>query len=295
MGPSVEELVGLVATEYDVGLPTACRLMMSAVNDTYAVEVGSSCYALRLHGKNRPWIAGESDLRFELELLDHLHAEGAPVSVPVRRRNGDSLGHLAMPAGDRYFTLFSWAPGKPGVDTEQNARRVGETLAAIHVASDTFQTGCSRYALDERALLDLPLEKLESSAGEADARHLGFIRGEVSRLRQRLRTFDPGPGGWGVIHADPQVLNIHITEDGQITWFDFDICGYGWRAYDIAYYYTRIPAHLRDPVLDGYQAIRPLTDAERDMLPALGRAAWVWECIEPAELVEKLKDPYDAE
>ncbi|MEQ7123652.1 phosphotransferase [Actinopolymorpha sp. B11F2] len=292
---AMDDLVRMVATEYDVGIPTGCRLMESGLNDTYAVEVDGSCYALRLHGQNKPWIAGEGDLRFELSLLDHLHAEGVPVSVSVRRRDGDSLGLIETATGNRYCVLFTWAPGRAGADTEEHARRVGQTLAAIHVASDGFRTMYNRYALDERHLLDRPLKRLEASARESDSGAVEFIRGHVSEIRRRLQAFKPGPGGWGVIHADPQVLNIHFTDGGQVTWFDFDLCGYGWRAYDLAYYYTRIPERFRAAVLYGYQAVRPLSDAELNMLPTLGRAAWVWECIPPADLVEKLKNPYDVE
>jgi len=34
---------------------------------------------------------------------------------------------------------------------------------------------------------------------------------------------------------------------------------------------------------------------EGGWLPTLGRAAWIWERLPPADLVEKLKNPYDVE
>ena len=61
------------------------------------------------------------------------------------------------------------------------------------------------------------------------------------------------------MHGDVQGHNHHLTEDGQIIWFDFDLCGWGWRAYDIAYYYTRIPEPVRAPVIQGYESVRPLS------------------------------------
>ena len=49
--------------------------------------------------------------------------------------------------------------------------------------------------------------------------------------------------------------------------------GYGWRAYDVAYYVTRIREQHRQPFLHGYESVRPPTDAEEDMIPTIGRLA----------------------
>ena len=74
------EIADLFATEYTFGTPDACRLLHSGLNDTYAVHVGDHTYALRVRGREKWWIAGEGDLRFELDLLDHLRSEGVSVS-----------------------------------------------------------------------------------------------------------------------------------------------------------------------------------------------------------------------
>ena len=119
-----------------------------------------------------------------------------------------------------------------------------------------------------------------------------YIRTQIADIRQRLRAFDAGPGGWGIVHGDVQPLNHHLTDDGHITWLDFDLCGYGWRAYDIAYYYTRIPEPVRAPVIQGYKSIRPLSPAEHEMLPTMGRLAWIREGDQSKQLVKHLHNPY---
>ena len=224
----------LVAAEYDLGTPGGIRLMNSAGNDTYAVELGGFPHALRIYGRNRWYISGPNDYRFELGLLAHLHAEGVPVSVPIPRRAGGTLGRVATTDGDYYFSLFSWAPGAPGHTdtlTAPQAYLIGQTLAAIHVAADSYQPepGHSRYTLDERTLLDRFVHELEPSLQHDDPGDVEFIRSQIDDIRRRIRAFDPGPGGWGIVHGDVQGFNHHLTEDGKITWFDFDLCGYGWR------------------------------------------------------------------
>lgn len=230
-----EQARRLVATEYDLGTPTGIRLLNSAGNDTFAVEVSGVRYALRIYGRHRWYISGPGDYRFEHGLLQHLHAEGVPVSVPIPRRDGDPLGRVAGLDGNPYFSLFSWAPGVPGYTetlTERQAYLIGQTLAAIHVSADRYQPGPDhgRYALDERTLLDRFVAELEPSLRRDEPGDVAFINESIADVRHRLRTFDPGPGGWGVVHGDVQGHNHHFTEAGQITWFDFDLCGYGWRA-----------------------------------------------------------------
>ncbi|GAB3405383.1 protein kinase family protein [Flindersiella endophytica] len=293
----VKQARALVSAKYDLGEPTDIRLLNSAGNDTYAVTADGTPYVLRIYGRNRWHISGPGDYRFELGLLAHLHAEGVPVSTPIPRRDGDPLGRASTPGGDRYFSLLSWAPGTPGHTetlTQAQAYTIGRTLAAIHVAADGYQPGPgqSRYRLDEPNLLDRFVRKLEPSLAYDDPSDVAFIREQVDDIHRRIRAFDPGPGGWGIVHGDVQGLNHNFTDTGEITWFDFDLCGYGWRVYDIAYYYTRIPEPVRAPVLEAYESVRPLSQSEHEMLPTIGRLAWIREELRSKALVQRLRDPY---
>jgi Ser/Thr protein kinase RdoA (MazF antagonist) len=274
----------LVVAEYDLGTLTAVRPLFSSVNETYAVEFGPTRYALRVHRADPWWIAHEDELRFELDLLRHLDLNGIAVPVPIDRTNGDPLGRLE---DGRYYTLFSWAPGRPGEGTLKRVRLVGETLARIHVASDGFTSPHRRYHLDQTNLLDRYLAKLRPDAPQA-----AVIEEHAAEIRRRLATFDPGPTGWGVVHGDVQSLNFHFTDDDRITFLDFDLAGYGWRIYDIAYYVTRIREQHRQPFLNSYKSVRPLADAERDMIPTVGRLAWIREEIGARELIKRLRKPY---
>ncbi|HEU0165175.1 MAG TPA: phosphotransferase, partial [Thermomicrobiales bacterium] len=136
------------------------------------------------------------------------------------------------------------------------------------------------------------VDLMEPSLADDDPADAAFIRSQIVEIRQRLRDLDPGEGGWGLIHGDVQELNFHFTAENQITFFDFDLCGYGWRAYEISYYYTRIREELRAPVIAGYESVRPLSVSEREMLPTFGKLAWIREGLMSRDLIEKLHDPY---
>lgn len=289
------EIERVVASEYDVGVPARCRLVAAGHNDTYEVVVGAERYAFRLQSR-KWWKGGESDAKFEVELLEHLHQHNVPVAYPLRRKNGDLLGVIRAPESDRFYSLFTWAPGRTIDDedlTPAQAYLVGQTMAAIHVAADQHESTHSRYHLDEPTLLDRSLAELDDELQAAEPDDVKTIEHYVAEIRTRLREFDAGTSGWGIIHGDVYWANFHFDERDQITIFDFDLCGYGWRAYDLAYYYTRIPEAFRAAALEGYEALRPLSDAERDMLTTFGRLAWIHADGRPVpRLAQLLRNPY---
>lgn len=293
---SDDQVSNLITTEYDVGRPTLIRPLRLARNHTYEIATDRGRHVLRIRGGNDWWIDGQSDLLFELDLLDHLAQHGIPVSTAIPRRGGDRLGVLATDddhgGGDgRTYSLFTWAPGRIGSRTPDGARLVGAALARIHLAADRFATDHSRYRLDETTMLDRRLPGIEQGFPDLPAADVRTIRTHIEEIRRRLRTFDPGPGGWGIIHGDVQELNFTIDE-GTVTFFDFELCAWGWRTADVAEYYTRISPPQREPFLAGYQSVRPLNPSERDMLLTIGRLAWIREGCVASDLAHMLRDPF---
>lgn len=68
---------------------------------------------------------------------------------------------------------------------------------------------------------------------------------------------------------------MHFQGD-QVTLFDFDHCGYGWRAYDLAPFY-HAPDALQKAFFQGYETLRPLTQGERDCLPIFAKLRMLWD------------------
>lgn len=152
---------------------------------------------------------GESDVRFELDLLTHLHGHGVPVSYPLPRRNGDLLGTVAAPEGDRFYSLFSWAPGEPPESlTVDQAHLLGRTVAGIHVAADLYEPSHTRYRLDEATKLDRPLAELAQQIRDASPDDAATIARYTAEIRAQLAAFDPGPTGWGIIHGDVRAATL---------------------------------------------------------------------------------------
>jgi Ser/Thr protein kinase RdoA (MazF antagonist) len=282
-----EDLAQLVEREYAVAAPVTVSLLNRGFNDTYLVtDVEGARRVLRVYNREKYWIRSASDLRFELDLLEHLAAAGLGVIRPYQRRLGDRLGRLTAPEGERCFALFTHAPGGPlyeGTLTAEQWREYGSGVARMHLAMDTFVTSHDRYHLDERILIERPLASLAPYAGSgraaADLAELGTLGKRLTGEIQRLRAVD---GAYGIIHADLHRGNTNIDGDGRFVTFDFDHCGYGLRAYDLTVLYRgpAAPGEERDrwaAILAGYQLVRPLSQTEVDSFPALAACRAMWD------------------
>jgi Ser/Thr protein kinase RdoA (MazF antagonist) len=282
-----EDLAQLVEREYPIAAPVEVRLLNRGFNDTYLVtDVEGGRRVLRVYNRGKYWIRSETDLRFELDLLEHLAAAGLGVIRPYRRILGDRLGRLAAPEGERCFALFTYAPGAPlyeGTLTPGQWREVGSGIARMHLAMDTFITSHDRYHLDERILVERPLAGLARYAGSArsaaDLAELGKLGERLTGAIQRLRTIG---GAYGIIHADLHRGNTNIDGDGRCVTFDFDHCGFGLRAYDLVTLYRGPDSPEEDrerwaAVLAGYQQIRPLSRSEVAAFPVLAACRAIWD------------------
>ena len=175
-------------------------LLNRGFNDTYLVaDVEGDRRVLRVYNRDKYWIRSESDLRFELDLLEHLAVAGLGVIRPYQRTVGDRLGRLMAPEGERCFALFTYAPGKPlyeGTPSAEQWREFGSGIAQMHLEMDSFTTSYDRYHLDERILVERPLTSLAPYAGSgraaADLAELGKL-GE--RLTDEIRRLGAIRGG----------------------------------------------------------------------------------------------------
>ena len=145
---------------------------------------------------------------------------------------------------------------------------MGRALAAIHNAGDDFTRSHPRAPLDEAFLLDRTLAAACPFLAhrEADWRYLLDL---AERLRQRLRDLARRGLSWGICHGDFHGGNAFI--DGQtVTAFDFDLCGPGWLAFDLARW--KADSEGKNPnswasFLNGYLETRRLSEADLEAVP----------------------------
>ncbi|MEB3291555.1 MAG: phosphotransferase [Synechococcales bacterium] len=276
---AIAALVEQVLTQYDLPVVTQCQFWKRGMSDVYWVETVQGSFILRVshaHWRNH------SETLFELELLDFLHQRGMPVAHPLRTTTGELAIELLAPEGKRYAALFTYAPGQIplGDLNETQSHQLGETVARLHIAAADFACAAQRSALDLDYLLDESLLAIAPFLQNQPELHLGLTE-TVIQLKATLETLPQEAPYWGVCWGDPHSGNSHFTKTDQVTLFDFDQCGYGWRSFDIAKFFqvslcTGMSYRVRDCFLVGYQSVQPLQELELKHLQSLMQVAHIW-------------------
>ena len=235
------------------------RRLEVLVNDVFAVSAEEGLFALKLYHRGRTPAA----VQWELDLVDHLFRHGAPVVRPVLGGTG-LLQRLPLDGTGRLGALFTWAAGskpKPGPGIY---RRLGAAAALIHRAADGFAASPDRETYDAALLVEDQLRRMRPFLEQADrwdaARALG------DRLHDRLT--DPALDR-GICHMDLTLDNVHVTEGGRLTVFDFDSAGPCWRAAE-PYGVLRYSVDSFHDWLAGYRSVRRFGPADEAAVRVFG-------------------------
>jgi Ser/Thr protein kinase RdoA (MazF antagonist) len=270
---AAEALAGVIEDAY--GLTNVrCRLIKAVILDTYLVQSAAGLHIWRVYPAQRRTLA---EIRAELEWLHYLQDQGAAVSVPLPQANGDYLLALPAPEGARYAALFTYAEGEPLSQHQEPSavRAYGRALAEVHAIADSLPRLLARPTLDLEWLIERPLEELAQLWGRDSEKWL-YLRGVADRLQPVIAALPLSAPHYGLCHGDAGSANAHVAANGNLTLFDFDFCGYGWRAYDIGTFLSGEPAEITQAFLTGYQTVRSLAQDELDTLPAFQTAQSIW-------------------
>jgi Ser/Thr protein kinase RdoA (MazF antagonist) len=169
---------------------------------------------------------------YEVDVLNHLAGKGVPVATPIARIDGSYLQRVDAPEGPRQLVLFSYAPGEDVWGRDEYVAPYGRAAAAIHAATDDFASPHARFPLDLAELLDRPLASIEPHLTHRPD-DWSYLQRVADNLRDRVTAIPSAELERGFCHGDLHGGNAH-GEDGRLTFFDFDCCGPGWRAYDVA-------------------------------------------------------------
>jgi homoserine kinase type II len=293
---SDEDLTRFVA-DYDVGAVLACKGIAEGVENTnYLLRAEKGAFILTLYEKR----VNRADLPFFLGLMEHLSARGITCPTPVKRRDGAALGEIAgRPAAMVSFLEGMWIR-RPSAE---HCAAVGKALAQMHLAAGDYG-GRRRNALDVSGWRPL----FEQAGARADGVQPGLAE-TVSAELAVLEANWPADLPVGTIHADLFPDNVFFLRGQLSGLIDFYFACTDTLAYDVAvclnawcfetnhaYNVTKGRA-----LLGGYQAVRPLGEAEMAALPMLARGAALrfmltrlvdWLNVPPGAMV-KPKDPLE--
>lgn len=256
-------------TQYDVGELTSYKGIAEGVeNSNFLLHTTREPLILTLYEKR----VERADLPFFLGLMQHLADRGLSCPLPLPRRDGALLGELSgRPAALISFLQGMWLR-KPEA---KHCREVGRALAQMHLAGEGFQlTRPNALSLEGWKTL------WEKSADRADEVEAG-LEEEIGSELAYLDSCWPRDLPFGVIHADLFQDNVFFLGDQLSGLIDFYFACNDMLAYDVAiclnaWCFEKDGSYNLTKgmtLLEGYDAVRPLSRQERDALPVLCRGS----------------------
>ena len=264
-------------------------------NTNYFVDTDQGQYVLTLFER-----LTFEQLPFYLHLMKHLAARGIPVPDPAADAQGQILHRLKGKPAAVVNKLRGHSELQP---TPAHCARVGDMLARMHLAG-------LDYPRQQPNLRGLPWwnETVPVVLPHLTPGQRSLIQDELAYQNQVASLPDYRSLPRGAIHADLFRDNV-MFEDGRLTgFFDFYFAGCDTFLFDIGVCLNdwcieldsgALNAARADAFMAGYQRVRPLSAAERTLLPAQQRAGalrfWIsrlWDFHLPREAsVLKAHDP----
>lgn len=261
--------------KYSFSNDTKCQLIKAGINDTYLVTDNLERFVFRVYSLN--WRT-RTEIEEEIKLLSELRKNNILVSYPLPDKGDNFIQILNAPEGDRFAVLFSFAKGnKMHIISKETHFEIGQIMARIHKITDNLELNRIHYT-PEIILID-SLKKV-SDFLPADTEEMDFMVSAQKYLLNEFQNADIAKIRQGIVHLDIWFDNLNITEENEVTIFDFDFCGNSWLCLDIAYYILQLhniekyEAKEYQPKVDsfikGYESITPMSDEERRLIPMLG-------------------------
>ncbi len=277
---SAKELGEFIKDKYQLNENFICELFRTGMNHTYFLSDKETKYVLRVYSHN--W-RSKSEIIEEIELLKLLKENNIPISFPISDKNGDFIQGLNAPEGIRYAVLFSFATGeKVRFINRKTCFLIGSTMARIH--DITLNRKIERINYDANTLVKQPYEYAKQFFPET-LEEMKYIKNQCEKISKCFDEVDITKIKSGIVHMDIWYDNMNITDQDEITIFDFDFCGNGWFILDIAYFCKQL-FHIESDkekyerkiqiFLEGYQSIRKLSIVELNIIPEVGVGSWIF-------------------
>jgi homoserine kinase type II len=270
-----DQLAALAAT-FGLGtLRTWKAIAAGTINSNFAIETETGRFFLRINeGK------AEADVAWESRLVAALAAAGVPTPPPMSATTGAPYAALPGSSPVKWVSAFGWRPGvhlSPDDVTESRARTFGRALAELHLAALALPADWRRESIYDYVHLLRRFETIIRIGDPALARASSVLGRELAEAANARAI--RAAATQGIIHGDLFRDNVLWDGDAISAILDFEQASGGSLVYDLAvcindWCWNGAPRiDLATALLAGYQAIRPLQEADRAALPYEIRAA----------------------
>ncbi|WP_413998887.1 phosphotransferase [Flavobacterium sp. W1B] len=268
---SPTELAKLIQQKYKLRDKTKCSIFRLAMNHLYIVQDDQEKYVFRVYTYN--WRT-KLEIEEELRLLVHLKENNKQVAYPIADQSNEYIQEIEASEGKRFGVLFSYAKGtKTAKFSAQTSFLIGQALAKVHQSTENFEL--SRISYNSQNLLDNSILRTKKFFNKAN-NEIEFLEKLSAFLTLKINESDKQIMRYGSVHLDVWFDNLHIDNEEDVTFFDFDFCGNGYLCFDISYFLFQLLAtNLKeeeyqvkaDNFFKGYETVTEISDEEKKLLP----------------------------
>lgn len=275
---SASHLGVFLAEKYQLGDTVHCRILKTGINHSYLLNDGNNKQVFRLYSYN--WRT-KCEIEEEIRLLLLLNENGVPVSYPIADATGNFIQEIMAPEGLRFGVLFSFAEGEKIRNfTDDTHFNIGVAMARFHQVTQDLTL--ERVTYNAETLLLSPLQRAKTFFAP-DSETMAFVESTTQTLAEKMEEIRLEKVTFGAVHLDIWYDNMHITPDGEVTFFDFDFCGNGWQVLDLAYFNVQLFNTEPDAneyqrklqrFLEGYETVTTISSEEKRLIPYLAVSLW---------------------
>lgn len=277
---SANKLCDFIRYKYNLSESADCKLFRAAMNHLYIVTDGEKKYVFRVY--THDWRT-KLEIDEELKFLLHLKSSNTPVAYPITDVSDKLVQEFDAPEGKRYGVLFSYAKGTKTARFSTDASfYIGKGLAKVHQAAENFTLNRINY--NTQTLLDESLIRTKLFFKDTSD-EIQFLENLSNFLKTKFNNWDEKQIRSGAVHLDVWFDNMHIDEEKEVTFFDFDFCGNGWLCLDISYFlYQLFLTNLNEDdylvkaesFLKGYESEIKISEEEKKLLPYVCLAIMIY-------------------
>lgn len=249
-------------------------IVAGTVNSNYRVETGRGrSVFVRIYEEQ-----SQEGAEAEARMLAHFAGGDVQTPCPLPRvdRKGFTVLHEDERSHARPLAVFPWREGESlcqRLVTPRASREVGAALARIHLVGRDFQEArCGRYRIED---LRERLVTIAACEREELAEMAPRIADKLDRAASERDEALPA----GIIHGDLFRDNVLWQEGKIVALLDFESASSGGFAYDLMVtalawcHGDDLDLGLVRAMLEGYERVRPLTEAERRALSTEAKIA----------------------
>lgn len=248
---------------YNIGKVKSCELLQSSIHDVYLIETIQSKYILKIYKYQYKSVL---EIAFEINFVGYLKASHLNVSSYIPKNDGYFILKINAPEGMRYAVLSTYAEGNElEYKQEKDAFWYGLHVGKIHKVSKAF---IPRFAIKEiniELILETSIKTIEYFLCKEYHTEWKYFHYFFKLLTNKINFLEIDKLEKTFCHGDLHGGNAHEFLD-DLSFFDFDFCGYGLIAYDISIFRWGCMIMRRDwqwqHFIQGYRTTNLLDDNE---------------------------------